>query len=168
MGSVTHEPGTKAVPPATGAERKVEIDPAAVTLTPSNLEAQRFGTPLQGALRTNAISLAILGVVTFAGFVPAMRARATTGVWFMNAWLQDAYNPHQMWIALHAVSALLLLGLLIVQGVTGLLPKPSESRVRCVPTPVMIGSRLSSSSLAAGATTASWGRGSCFRSSWLA
>ena len=56
-----------------------------------------------------------LCIATLLGFGPSVVARAIHGVWYMNVWLRDWYNPRLMLLELHALTGLASLALMCIQ-----------------------------------------------------
>lgn len=67
-----------------------------------------------------AVTLLMVGLAVALAFLPAIWARAQTGLWYMNTWVQDSSSPEQIWIAAHAITAMSLLGLLFAQVASGM------------------------------------------------
>ena len=56
-----------------------------------------------------------LCIATLLGFGPSVVARAIHGVWYMNVWLRDWYNPRLVLLELHALTGLASLALMCIQ-----------------------------------------------------
>jgi uncharacterized membrane protein YozB (DUF420 family) len=74
------------------------------------------------------LAMVVLAIAVIVAFLPAVVAWLFTGTWFMNVMLQDTSNPFQRLVSAHAVSALIMLGLLIAQVTTGATGKPGDDR----------------------------------------
>ena len=67
-----------------------------------------------------SLTMLALGIIVSGSFTPAVVAWFMTGTWYMNVVLRDFVNPFQRLISAHAISALLMLAMIIAQVYTGI------------------------------------------------
>ena len=73
-------------------------------------------------------TLFVVFLAITASFAPAVVVWLQTGVWYMNVITQDFKSPFQRLVSAHAITALVMLGMLIAQVFTGITGVSTDDR----------------------------------------